>query len=77
MNQNSCNKELTADVQRITKESAADILSAVGFYSKFIGDTMRAGAFETVLIPYFGKFQPKTKEIQWKAHRRGLPKTST
>lgn len=70
--QKTCNKDLLNDVQLATKESAAAISAAVGFYSKFIADTMRVGAYETVMIPYFGKFQPKTKEIQWKAHRRGL-----
>lgn len=76
--QQTCNKELLNDVQLATKESTAVINSAVGFYSKFIADVMKTGAFESVMIPYFGKFQPKTKEIQWKAHRRGLtPNTVT
>lgn len=69
-----CNKRLLTDVQLTTKESTATIKDAVDFYGKFIADTIKVGAFETIMIPYFGKFQPKTKEIQWKANRRGLPK---
>lgn len=68
----TCNKELLRDTQLATKESAATILGAVGFLSKFIADTIEAGAYETVMVPYFGKFQPKTKEIQWRAHRKGM-----
>lgn len=74
----TCNKELLRDTQLATKESAATINGAVGFLSKFIADTIEAGAYETVMVPYFGKFQPKTKEIQWRAHRKGMtPLSST
>lgn len=76
-NQKTCNKELLQDTVLKTKEKAADVRSAVDFYSRFIAETMKAGAFETVMVPYMGKFQPKTKEIQWKMHRKGLPRPET
>lgn len=72
--QKTCNKELLQDTVIKTKETTASVKGAVDFYSRFIADTMKAGAFETVMIPYFGKFQPKTREIQWTMHRKGLPR---
>jgi hypothetical protein len=70
--QKVCNKELLSDTQLATKEAPVLIKGVVDFYSKFIAETMKIGAFETIMVPYFGKFQPKTKEIQWKAHRKGM-----
>lgn len=73
MRPKTCNKELVEDVMSSTGESAASIKGAVDYFSKFTATIIKTGAFETVMIPYFGKFQPKSKEIQFKMHRRGLP----
>lgn len=71
MKQALCNKDLLTDVKMATGESAADISSVVDFFSQFIADTIREGAFEGVLVPHFGKFQPKVTKVQWRAERQG------
>lgn len=77
MKQKTCNKELVEEVAKVTKESTAQVKEAVSFLTAFVATTIKVGAYETVMVPYFGKFQPKTKEIQWTAHRRGMTKTTT
>lgn len=36
----------------------------------FIHDTIERGAFETVMIPKFGKFRVKVKQVQWMNERQ-------
>lgn len=60
----TCNVELTKDVIRKTKEQPKVVRDITHQYSAFIANTIKSGAYETVLVPYFGKFKPKTKRIQ-------------
>jgi len=69
-----CNIDLLDDVVHNTKESSQTVRSVVNFFSSFIADTIKEGAFESVIVPHFGKFQPKTKEIQWRMHYKGVEK---
>lgn len=71
MKQPTCNKELLAEVSYEVEENIATVRDVIHEYSKFIADMIREGAFETMLVPYFGKFEPKIKQIQRRYHRRG------
>lgn len=70
----SCNIDLLDDVVHSTKESYGVVKGAVNFFSLFIANTIDEGAFESILVPYFGKFQPKIKEIQWRMQNKGVAK---
>jgi nucleoid DNA-binding protein len=69
-----CNTELVQDVAQITGETPMQVRHALHFFTGYIAETIAEGAFETVIVPYFGKFQPKVKEIQWMSHRKGITK---
>ena len=69
-----CNAELLDETSRTTGESMNQVRGAVNFFSSFIAKTIAEGAFDSVLVPYFGKFQPKVKEVQWRAQNKGVSK---
>jgi len=71
MKQEACNKELILDVANITGERVLLVKDIIQDYTKFISDMIKEGAFETMIIPYFGKFEPKTKQIQRRFNQRG------
>lgn len=60
----TCNVELTKDVVRATREQPKTVRDIIHQYTGFIATTIKSGAYETVLVPYFGKFKPKIKRIQ-------------
>lgn len=72
--QPDCNTDLITDTAKLTGESEQQVRQAVNFFTEFIADTISNGAFETVIVPYFGKFQPKVRELQWKSHLKGVEK---
>lgn len=62
-----CNKRLieyTAKVNRTTEGQVSDILTFIGKYTHGV---IARGVMETVMLPYFGKFKPKVKELQARA----------
>lgn len=62
-----CNKRIienTAKMAKVTEGQVEHILSFIGGYTK---NVISQGIMETVMLPYFGKFRPKVKEIQTKA----------
>lgn len=67
----TCNVELTKDVVRVTKEQPKVVRDVLHHFSGQISDMIRSGAYETMLVPYFGKFRPKTKRIQKIYNNRG------
>ena len=71
-NNRDCNVQLMEDVVDITKETPKTIKEVLKFTTDFIKDVIQEGAFESVLIPYFGKFKPKEKEIQWRSFYKGV-----
>lgn len=68
------NPRLLEDVKRETGESVSLIRSIISFQNRYIIDIMKEGAFETVMLPYLGKFKPNIKAIQRRAHNRGSTK---
>jgi nucleoid DNA-binding protein len=69
-----CNIQLLKDVVASTGETPAQVKSVVTFFNDFIAHVIKEDAFESVLVPYFGKFQPKIKELQWAQHYKGVAK---
>lgn len=57
--------------------SPKQVEECVSILSKFIKDTMEQGAFDGVMIPYFGKIRVKTKRAQWMNHSKVMPHLPT
>lgn len=59
-----CNKRIishTAKMHKTTEVQVSEILNFIGGYTRGV---IARGIMETVMLPYFGKFKPKVKEIQ-------------
>lgn len=62
-----CNKRIiahTAKMNKTTELQVADVLSFIGRYTRGV---IMEGIMETVMLPYFGKFKPKVKELKARA----------
>jgi nucleoid DNA-binding protein len=57
------NDKLYESVARNTKETVEDVRNAVKFTGSFIADVISEGKMQGVMLPYFGKFQPKPKVL--------------
>lgn len=62
------NEALYKEVSFRCKVSPKQVEECVNVVGKAIADTIKRGAFETIMIPYFGKFRVKTKRVQWMNH---------
>lgn len=58
------NQRLYKETAMVCKVSPKQVEECVLILSKFIVQTIKAGAFETVMIPKFGKFKIKLKKLQ-------------
>jgi len=67
------NDKLYKKVAISTGNSPKLVEDVIGYVGKFTSDIIKRGAFETVMIPGFGKFKPKVKKVQWATHRHVLP----
>lgn len=57
------NERLYIEVARLTKQDKKDVQEMVEFIGEFVHDTIKDGQMQAVMIPYFGKFKPKAKEL--------------
>lgn len=57
--------------------SPKQVEECVDILSKYIKATIERGAFEGVMIPYFGKIKVKVKRAQWLNYPRVMPKLPT
>ncbi len=48
----------------VVKCRASEVEAVMHFVGNFVADTMRAGRFQAVMLPYFGKFKPKQKHLK-------------
>lgn len=71
--QPNCNKELYKLTAEKTNVSPEQVEEFFAFTCKFIADKIALNRFETIMLPSFGKFRAKTKEIQWLADRKTKP----
>lgn len=65
-------KSMTVANERLYKETAwktgtspKQVEEIVNVVASFIASTIKQGAFETVMIPSFGKFKVKTRLVQF------------
>jgi nucleoid DNA-binding protein len=73
-------KTMTVANERLYKETAwktgtspKQVEEIVGSVTAFIASTIKEGAFETVMIPNFGKFKVKTKLVQFHSTLKKKP----
>jgi nucleoid DNA-binding protein len=59
-----CNETLYKKVAARTGISPKQVEELVMSVSKFTAKTIKRGAFDTIMIPSFGKFKVKEKQIQ-------------
>ena len=60
----------TGFIHKISPKQVEEFAHIIGTY---IHKTIKEGAFETVMIPRFGKFKVKTKKLQGMNDRTVLP----
>jgi len=58
------NDRLYEEVARITKQNKTDVKEMVEFIGKYIAGVIEKGDMEGVMVPYFGKFRPKHKQLK-------------
>jgi nucleoid DNA-binding protein len=63
------NELLYKETAARTKSSPKQVEECVKVVGQFVAGIIKKGAFETVMLPYFGKFRVKTKAVQWSKHR--------
>lgn len=68
------NEKLYKRVAALNNLSPKQVEEMFNEVASFIAKTIKDGAYETVMIPLFGKFAPKTEMIQWKNHIHVMPK---
>lgn len=71
------NEKIYKEVAKEYKVSPKQVEECVKIVGKFVADTIKKGAFESVKIPYFGTFQVKEKSLQWRLHRKVMPTLPT
>lgn len=59
-----CNDRIIKETARINKVPAKDVDEIARFVGEYIGNVIREGKMQTVMIPYFGKFKPNKKRIR-------------
>lgn len=64
------NSRLYKETALYCKVTPKEVEECVGIVSRFIAQTIRTGAFETVMVPRFGKFRVKVKKLQGCEHER-------
>lgn len=57
--------------------SPRQVEECIDVVSKFIRATMEKGAFDGVMLPYFGKIKVKVKRAQWMNHSKVMPHLPT
>lgn len=53
-----------------TQTSPTQVREIIEFVGEYTAGVIKQGAFESIMIPYFGKFKPKVKKIQWMNHNK-------
>ncbi len=72
-----CNERLYKRVAALQNLSPKQVEEMFNEVASFVAKTIKEGAYETVMIPLFGKFAPKTEMIQWKQHKYVMPMLNT
>lgn len=71
------NEQLYKIVAHKCDTSPRQVEECVDIVSKFIKMTIEKGAFDGVMIPYFGKIKVKEKRAQWMNHAKVMPHLPT
>ena len=71
------NEKLYKIVAHKCDVSPKQVEECIDVLSKFIRNTMEQGAFDGVMIPYFGKIRVKAKRAQWMNHAKVMPHLPT
>lgn len=59
------NKRLYKETSQVMKCTPAKVEEIMEFVGIFVANTMREGVFQTIMLPYFGKFKPKKKYLKF------------
>lgn len=57
------NERLYEEVARLTRQDKREVQEQVEFIGEFVASTIKDGQMQGVMIPYFGKFKPKEREL--------------
>lgn len=58
------NERLYEEVAKITKQKKGDVRDMIEFIGSYIADRITDGDMEGVMVPYFGKFRPKHRQLK-------------
>lgn len=75
------NKKALEETALITGTTKAEVYDIVNHYSKFAAEMIKAGLYEGLSFPHFGKILPKVKQIhssmEWKGKTKAEPNIYT
>jgi nucleoid DNA-binding protein len=57
------NDRLYAEVARSNKMEKKEVQEIIEHVGRYISDLIKKGTMEGVMLPYFGKFRPKKKQV--------------
>lgn len=57
------NERLYKETAKMTKITPTEVKDIIEFVGSYVHDTIARKEMEAVMIPYFGKFKPKTKKL--------------
>jgi len=57
------NDRLLEETARMNKTTKGEVKQVIDFVGSYVYDIIRKGTMEGVMLPYFGKFQPKVKKL--------------
>jgi hypothetical protein len=57
------NEKIYYEVGKLTRQRPSQVQSVLEFVGNYVGDLISKGEMEGVMLPYFGKFVPKTKWV--------------
>lgn len=62
-----CNKKIISRIAKMNRTTETQVTEILSFIGKYTKEVITGGIMETVMLPYFGKFKPKVKELQAQA----------
>lgn len=62
-------------VKHVPQTNATQVRDVTEFSFKYLDKVMKAGAYESVCFPFFGKFVARLKQIRYRETSKAKPKS--
>lgn len=74
MARKTINRQLVRETSRQSKSPESKIQSVIDFVGEYTAKIIRNGGLDTVVVPYFGKFEAKIRQVKIVDALRGRAK---